>query len=120
MKNQSTLFQLACATAALTLATLPVAFAGDGAGCDYDKAAKITENAGGEMQKVSLTVKGMTCGSCVEGVKKALNGVDGVKTASVDLGNGTAAVELESGKANADTLTAALKKAGYDAAVAAN
>ena len=45
------------------------------------------------MNTVELEVQGMTCGSCVKHVTKALQSVPGVNHVEVDLANGRARVE---------------------------
>jgi copper chaperone CopZ len=44
------------------------------------------------METINLTVSGMTCGSCVKHVEKALRAVTGVQTVAIDLSAGTASV----------------------------
>ncbi|MGB9626619.1 MAG: heavy-metal-associated domain-containing protein, partial [Phycisphaerae bacterium] len=44
--------------------------------------------------KVILRVSGMTCGSCVAHVEKALRAVEGVRDAAVNLATETAVVTL--------------------------
>ncbi len=63
-----------------------------------------------------LNVTGMTCGHCQNAVKSALEEVAGVQGAQVDLDKGTATVE---GAADVEALLAAVREAGYEAAVAA-
>ncbi|MEI7970515.1 MAG: heavy metal translocating P-type ATPase [Betaproteobacteria bacterium] len=65
-------------------------------------------------QDLSLGVDGMTCASCVARVEKALRRVPGVMQASVNLATGQARVSALTTVA-ADTLVAAVRKAGYDA-----
>ena len=66
------------------------------------------------METIELNVQGMTCGSCVKHVTKALQSVPGVSRVEVDLVNGRARVEgdLPSG---AETLIAALADEDYPA-----
>lgn len=45
------------------------------------------------MNTVELQIQGMTCGSCVKHVTKALQSVPGVSRVDVDLANGRALVE---------------------------
>ena len=67
--------------------------------------------------QIRLNVGGMTCNHCVMHVTKALNGVSGVdRVVEVHLDRGEALVE---GNADADELLAAVKKAGYQASLAA-
>ena len=62
----------------------------------------------------SFDISGMTCASCVARVEKALRAVPGVQDASVNLATERASVR---GSADADAILAAVRKAGYDAAV---
>lgn len=64
--------------------------------------------------ETSLMVEGMTCGSCVARVDKALRGVPGVREAAVNLTTGMARVTgaVEEGK-----LLEAVDRAGYSAKV---
>ena len=61
----------------------------------------------------TLTVEGMMCQHCVAHVKKALEAVKGVTSVTVDLDTKTATVEALS-SVSVDTLTAAVKDAGYE------
>lgn len=61
---------------------------------------------------VELSIEGMTCASCVSRVEKALNAVNGVSTANVNLATERATV---TGTASIESLIAAIDKAGYDA-----
>lgn len=61
----------------------------------------------------TLTVEGMMCQHCVAHVKKALEGIEGVEEAIVDLDAGTATVKL-SHDVSDDTLSAAVVDAGYE------
>lgn len=60
----------------------------------------------------TLHVAGMSCMHCKMRVENALKAVPGVKEAIVDLRKGTATVKAE-GVAD-ETLTAAVRNAGYD------
>jgi copper chaperone CopZ len=69
------------------------------------------------MTTVELAVQGMTCGSCVRHVTKALQGVPGVTLVEVDLASGRALVEgdLQEG---VEPLIAALASEDYPAKIA--
>lgn len=71
------------------------------------------------MASMTLTVTGMTCGHCRAKVEQALQGVNGVYAATVDLPGGSAEVDFDEKSVNADALIAAVTRAGYRAAVAA-
>lgn len=61
-----------------------------------------------------LTINGMTCQKCVAHVTAALQGVPGVAQATVMLDNERASVH---GDADPAALIAAVREAGYEAAV---
>jgi len=65
------------------------------------------------MQTIEFKVSGMTCGSCVSHVTKALQSVAGVQNAVVDLASGTARVEGE--HLSQAALAAAVEEEGYGA-----
>ena len=71
------------------------------------------------MTTIELDVQGMTCGTCVKHVTKALQSVAGVSRVEVDLANGRATVEgdLPSG---AQPLIAALAGEDYPAQLASS
>jgi Cu+-exporting ATPase len=63
--------------------------------------------------EVTFPVTGITCASCVRRIEKALNRVDGVREASVNLATEKAQVVFNPGVASLDHLRAAVEKAGY-------
>ena len=65
----------------------------------------------------TLHVEGMMCQNCVKHVKKALEGVEGVTAANVDLDAKSAVVELSADVPD-DTLIAAVVEEGYEATMA--
>jgi len=70
----------------------------------------------GEMKTVTLTVDGMTCGTCPITVKKALRSVDGVTEVVAKYegkGDGWAKVSFDVDRADIDDLTFATEEAGY-------
>jgi copper chaperone len=60
----------------------------------------------------TLTVEGMSCGSCEAAVVEALEAVEGVEAASADHESDSATVE---GDADPLDLIVAVQDAGYDA-----
>lgn len=66
------------------------------------------------MTTIDLEVQGMSCGSCVAHVKKALQPLAGVRDVSVDLTAGQVRVAGDLG-AGAAPIVAALAAAGYPA-----
>lgn len=77
-----------------------------------ESAKNIIKNGGNEMKK-TLIVEGMSCGHCKAAVEKALNAVDGVDSAVVDLNSKTAEVNM-SKDLNPDVLSKAVTDAGYE------
>jgi P-type Cu+ transporter len=69
----------------------------------------------GATNTVDLKVEGMTCASCVARVEKALRRVPGVTEATVNLATETATVSAS--QPVAEQAIAAIRKAGYDAAI---
>lgn len=63
------------------------------------------------MKKI-INVDGMSCEHCAASVKTALEGIDGVKSAKVDLKKKAATVKLESDVAD-EALMKAVSEAGY-------
>ncbi len=61
---------------------------------------------------IDLHITGMSCASCVGRVEKALNAVEGVTEANVNLATETAQIK---GEANAEALINAVRNAGYEA-----
>jgi Cu+-exporting ATPase len=64
--------------------------------------------------EVHLAIEGMTCASCVGRVEKALAGVPGVMSASVNLATERATVQASAG-VDPQALIAAVERAGYAA-----
>ena len=70
------------------------------------------------MATITLNIDGMTCGGCVKSVTKVLNGLDGVRSATVSLENKNAQVEFDEGKIQIAQLVEAVEDAGFDACTA--
>ena len=70
------------------------------------------------MATVTLNIDGMTCGGCVKSVTKVLNGLDGVRSATVSLENKNAQVEFDEGKIQIAQLVEAVEDAGFEARAA--
>jgi Cu+-exporting ATPase len=65
-------------------------------------------------ETLEIPVKGMTCGNCAETVRKAIEGVPGVREARVDLKAGRAEVVVEpDAHVGRDRLRAAVEGVGY-------
>lgn len=63
--------------------------------------------------KKTLHVEGMTCQHCVHHVKEALESIDGVSSAKVDLGSKTAVIK-SSGEIEDNVIKEVVKDAGYE------
>ena len=74
------------------------------------------KSQGGTDMKRELKVEGMMCQHCVKHVTDALQAVEGVEKADVDLKKKRAVVTLASPVAD-DALVAAVKEAGYEASI---
>jgi len=61
-----------------------------------------------------LSLYGMTCAACAARIEKVLNKLDGVR-AEVNFANETARVHYLPGLSSVEQITAAIRKAGYDA-----
>jgi copper chaperone len=66
------------------------------------------------MTQNTIKVEGMSCGHCVMRVKKAIEGVQGVKKVDVSLENKQAVVEFDEGKTDVEKIKAAIKDSGYE------
>jgi copper chaperone len=62
-----------------------------------------------------IKVQGMTCGSCVVAVKKALTDTKGVKTADVSLEKSLATIVYDDSQVTEKQLTEAINKSGFKA-----
>ncbi|MDX1619040.1 MAG: heavy metal translocating P-type ATPase [Balneolaceae bacterium] len=67
-----------------------------------------------QRSKDTLRIEGMHCAGCVKSVEQALNKLEGVEKAAVNLATETASVEYDSGKVGKDELARAVKDAGYE------
>ncbi|WP_068825511.1 heavy metal translocating P-type ATPase [Pseudomonas sp. BMS12] len=68
------------------------------------------------LQRLELSISGMTCASCVGRIERALSKVAGVRSVSVNLASERAHVELLQGTAS-NALLAAVEQAGYQASL---
>jgi copper chaperone len=69
----------------------------------------------GSKNKTTLEVEGMTCNHCMMRVTKALEGLDGVKSAKVSLEKKQAEVTFKGDKSENSVLIKAVEDAGYKA-----
>ena len=68
-------------------------------------------------QTVTFTVDNMTCALCPVTVKRAMEGVEGVRAVEIDFEAKTATVAFDSAATSADAIAAASADAGYPAVV---
>lgn len=66
-------------------------------------------------RKLDLKVEGMSCDACVRAIERKLSRVAGVSSAHVDLQQGSAVVEYDDSRAQADQLIGAVEQIGYHA-----
>ena len=69
------------------------------------------------MQKIHLTIEGMSCGHCVARVRRTLESLDGVRVTGVQVG--AADVEMDPERTSPDDIARAVSDAGYAASAAA-
>jgi len=62
----------------------------------------------------TIKVEGMSCGHCEMRVKKAVEAVEGVRKAEVNLQKKQVVIEYEEGKENLEKVKAAIREAGYE------
>ncbi len=63
------------------------------------------------MSEVSVKIEGMSCQHCVMRVKKAIDAIDGVQSATVEIGS--AAVNFDDSKTSEEAVKAAIAGTGY-------
>ena len=66
------------------------------------------------MEKIELSVKGMTCGGCEKSVQRALFARDGVSEVEASFKDGKVWVAFDEGKTTASDLSQAITDAGFD------
>ena len=66
------------------------------------------------VDKTTISVGGMTCAACVRRVESALEAIDGVKDAAVNLSTARATVIHEPGWAGVEALRRSISDAGYE------
>jgi copper chaperone len=62
----------------------------------------------------TLNVQGMSCGHCKQSVEGALQKLDGVSAADVNLEAGTVVVSYDEVNVTIDTMVEAIEDQGYD------
>ncbi|NMA86598.1 MAG: copper-translocating P-type ATPase [Tissierellia bacterium] len=84
-----------------------------------EEIVKIVEKTGYEvpLDKRTILVEGMTCAACSTRVDKALNKLDGVVRANVNLSTNKAIIEFPSGTIEDELLIEIIEKSGYKAEI---
>jgi len=67
------------------------------------------------LNRIVLSVEGLSCVTCEIPVRHALRRIDGVKSVDVNAGTKTATVDYEAAKTNPEQLVAAINSTGYRA-----
>ncbi len=66
------------------------------------------------MEQITLDVRGMSCGGCVNSVKRVVGAIDGVLRVEVALDTGKVSVSYDADKAGPEQFKAAIRDAGYE------
>jgi P-type Cu+ transporter len=74
-----------------------------------------TKKPSSSTAEIRLRIEGMTCAACVRWVEKALERVEGVSVASVNLATEQVSITYDPDRVDVDSLNAAVNKAGYTA-----
>ncbi len=77
-----------------------------------DKQVVLVKNSA--LKTVDFSISGMTCTSCEEHVKHAVNGLAGVLESSVNYKEGTASVKFDESKISVPKLVEAINATGYN------
>lgn len=75
-------------------------------------------NVESAVETITLSVAGMSCGSCERRIRKELDLVPGYRDAKADLAAGRVNVSYDPGAATPGQMVAAVVRAGYPAEVA--
>lgn len=85
------------------------------AGCKPKQERVSDQSDPGRIERTSIRVESAQCGMCASAIEEALQALEGVKKAEVDLDRKQANVEFLPAKADLARLETAITKAGYDA-----
>ena len=79
----------------------------------YPKADKVVVVSSENIQEMKFNVSGMTCASCEEHVKHAVNELPGIVSVSANSVEGNATVKFDSSKTNKDAIIKNIDATGY-------
>ena len=106
--------------ASVNLATETASVEYDPDQADFDDFQKAVDDVGYGVRDTSATktlqIDGMTCASCVSSVENALNGIEGVSEATVNLATETAQVKYDASAVTFDDFVRAVGSVGYQVA----
>ncbi|KNH22891.1 MULTISPECIES: copper chaperone CopZ [Priestia] len=68
------------------------------------------------MEKVTLSVKGMSCGHCVKSVEGSVGELNGVQHVEVNLSEAKVTVEFDQNKVSLESIKEAIDDQGYEVA----
>lgn len=66
------------------------------------------------MEKMTLNVKGMSCGHCINSIKGNVGELSGVTTVKVNLDSGTVSVVFNPNEVSIDKIKETIDDQGYD------
>jgi copper chaperone len=66
------------------------------------------------MEKITLNVKGMSCGHCVNSIEGSVGELTGVTNVKVNLDSGTVSVEFNTNEVTLDKIKETIDDQGYD------
>jgi len=66
------------------------------------------------MQTVTLKITGMTCGGCVNSVRRVVTGISGVNAVDVSLERAEATISFDPAQSNAADFKNAIRDAGFE------
>jgi copper chaperone len=66
------------------------------------------------METVTLKITGMTCGGCVNSVRRVVTGLSGVNTVDVSLERAEATISFDPAQSNATDFKNAIRDAGFE------
>jgi copper chaperone len=66
------------------------------------------------MEKMTLNVKGMSCGHCINSIEGSVGELSGVTTVKVNLDSGTVSVEFNPNEVTLDKIKETIDDQGYD------
>jgi Cu+-exporting ATPase len=67
-------------------------------------------------KQITLDLKGLHCAACANAIERAVGGIPGVRSASVNLAASTGTFVFDQSSVSVDTIVNKIREAGYDAA----